>query len=222
MAAGGIAAVVFDLDGVLIESERLWTSVREELTRERGGRWREDAPERMSGMSSHEWAGYMREELGLPMEADEISAAVVERLERAYRERLPLMPGARETVARLHRRWPLALASSANRPLIDLALELAGLASSFEASVSAEEVENGKPAPDVYLEAASRLGVPAERCAAIEDSSSGIRAANAAGMRVIAIPNRDLPPEPESVALADLTIDAVVELTPDMIECLAA
>jgi HAD superfamily hydrolase (TIGR01509 family) len=220
-AAGGPAAVVFDLDGVLIESELIWTRVREQVTRESGGTWTEEAPERMSGLSSIEWATYMRDELGVPMAPEEISAAVVEHLDAEYRRDLPLFPGARETVARLAARWPLALASSANRPLIDLVLELAGLGEHFQATVSSEEVPNGKPAPDVYREAASRLGVPPRTCVAIEDSSSGIKAADTAGMRVIAIPNQDLAPDPADVALAAITVKGVAELTPALVEAVA-
>ncbi len=221
-AAPGPAAVVFDLDGVLIRSELIWTRVREQVTNESGGTWTDDAPERMSGLNSVEWATYMRDELGVPMSPEEISAAVVEHLDAEYRRELPLFPGAQEAVRALAARWPLALASSANRPLIDLVLELAELGDSFRATVSSEEVPNGKPAPDVYLEAAHRLEVPPAACVAIEDSTSGIRAAEAAGMKVIAVPNEDLAPDPEAVAIAALTIPSVSELTPALVEAVAA
>jgi HAD superfamily hydrolase (TIGR01509 family) len=219
--AGGVAAVVFDLDGVLIESELIWTRVREQVTRENGGTWTEEAPERMSGLSSIEWATYMRDELGVTMEPDEISDAVVEHLQTEFRRELPLFPGARDAVGALAARWPLALASSANRPLIDLVLELADIGEHFQATVSSEEVPRGKPEPDVYLEAAKRLDVPPGSCVAIEDSSSGIRAAAGAGMKVIAIPNTDLPPDPAVVALAAVTIPGVSELTPALVEAVA-
>lgn len=212
-----IDAVVFDLDGVLVQTEELWDEVRRELALERGGRYDEDAQRAMMGMSSLEWSRYMREELGVDGSADEISAEVVRRMQERYRERLPLVDGAREAVARLAARWPLGVASSSNRPLIDAVLELSGLAPLFRATVSSEEVARGKPAPDVYLEAAKRVGVDASRCAAIEDSHSGIRSAKAAGMRVVAIPNRSFPPDEDALAEADVVLGSLEQLTPDAV-----
>jgi HAD superfamily hydrolase (TIGR01509 family) len=212
-----IDAVVFDLDGLLLDSEQLWDEAREELARERGGRWHEQAQADMMGMSSPEWSRYMHERIGLAESPEEISAEVVRRMEQLYRERLPLVPGAREAVERLAARWPLGLASSSNRPLIDLALELSGLAPFFRATVSSEEVERGKPAPDVYLETASRLGVEPGRLVAIEDSQNGILSAAAAGMRVIAIPNQRFPPGKEALADAGVVLESLDELTPDVI-----
>jgi HAD superfamily hydrolase (TIGR01509 family) len=212
-----IDGVVFDLDGVLLDSEQIWDSVREELVRERGGRWHERAQRDMMGMSSLEWSRYLHDELGVPDPPDEISAEVVRRLESRYRDRLPVLPGAREAVERLAARWPLALASSSNRELIDLALELMGVGHLFGATVSSEEVARGKPAPDVYLEAARRLGVDPARAAAVEDSQNGIRAAKAAGMRVIAVPNEHFPPADDSLAQADVVLGSLAELTPETI-----
>jgi HAD superfamily hydrolase (TIGR01509 family) len=214
---GPIDAVVFDLDGLLVDSEHLWDEVREALVRERGGRWHERAQEDMMGMSSPEWSRYMHEQLGLEESPDEIAAEVVRGMEVIYRERLPLLPGAREAVERLAARWPLGLASSSNRPLIDLALELSGLAPHFRATVSSEEVARGKPAPDVYLEAARRLGVDPARAAAIEDSQNGILSALAAGMHVIAIPNRRFPPDEEPLGRAHV-LGSLAELTADAVE----
>ena len=213
-----IDGVVFDLDGLLIETEEIWDEVREELVRERSGRWTESAQRDMMGMSSKEWSRYMHDELGVSDPPDEINRLVVERMAERYREHLPLLPGAVEAVERIATRWPLAVASSSNRPLIDLVLELSGLASHFRVTVSSEEVERGKPAPDVYLEAARRLGVAAERSAAVEDSESGIRSAKAAGLRVIAIPNRSFPPSDEALASADVVLASLEELTPAAIE----
>ena len=213
-----IEAVVFDLDGVLLDSEQVWDEVREELVKERGGRWHEQAQTEMMGMSSVEWSRYMHDELDLPEPPEEISAEVVQRLDEVYRKRLPLIDGAREAVERLAARWPLGLASSSNREVIDLVLDLSGLARYFRVTVSSEEVPRGKPAPDVYLEAARGLGVPPERCAAVEDSHNGIRSAKAAGMRVIAIPNQHYPPGEEALALADVTLGSLEELTPSIVE----
>ena len=209
----GVAAVVFDLDGVLVDSEHVWDEVREDLARERGGRWHERAQADMMGMSSTEWSRYMHDVLGLTDSPEEISAEVVRRMEARYAEHLPLVDGAVEAVERLARAFRLGLASSSNRPLIEVVLEKAGLADLFETTVSSEEVERGKPAPDVFLEAARRLGVPPEACAAIEDSGNGIRAARTAGMLVLAIPNQRYPPPAEVLALADAVLESLSDLT---------
>jgi HAD superfamily hydrolase (TIGR01509 family) len=213
-----IDGVVFDLDGLLLDSEQVWDAAREELAEERGGRWHPRAQRDMMGMSSPEWSRYMHDVIGVPEPPEEINAEVVHRLERRYRERLPVIPGAREAVERLAKRWPLALASSSNRELIDLALHLMGVADRFQATVSSEEVTRGKPAPDVYLEAARRLGVDPTRTAAIEDSHNGIRAAKAAGMRVIVVPNEHFPPDEEALALADAVLEELAELTAEAVE----
>jgi len=211
-----VTAVVFDLDGVLVDSEQLWDRARRELVEERGGVWREDATRAMMGMSSREWSRYLHDELQVDLEPAEISAAVVAKLEQLYREQLPLLPGARAAVLALAQRWPLGLASSANREVIDLVLELAELEDSFAATVSSEEVPRGKPAPDVYLEAARRLGVAPTDCAAVEDSTNGLRAAAAAGMRIIALPNRAFPPAEDALQLADVVIGSLDELRPTL------
>jgi HAD superfamily hydrolase (TIGR01509 family) len=216
-----IRAVVFDLDGVLIDSEHVWDAAREELARERGGRWHEGAQQEMMGMSSTEWSRYMHETIGVPDPPEEISAEVVRRLERIYRKHLPLIEGAAEAVERLAARWPLAVASSSNRPIIDLTLELSGLARFFLVTVSSEEVPRGKPAPDVYLEAAKRLGVDPTACAAVEDSHNGILSAKGAGMRVIAIPNPRYPPAADTLAAADAVLASINELTPATVESLS-
>ena len=212
-----IEAVVFDLDGVLLDTEQIWDEVRGRYVRERGGRYDAEVQRAMMGMSSPEWSRFLVEEAGVPGPPETVSSEIVELMVARYREQLPLVPGAREAVARLASRWPLALASSANRPLIDAALELSGLAPSFRATVSSEEVAQGKPAPDVYLEAARRLGVAAERCAAIEDSHSGIGSARAAGMRVVAIPNAHYPPGAEALAQADVVLASIRDLSAEAI-----
>ena len=213
-----IEAVIFDLDGVLIDSESAWDEVRREFVLERGGRWHDHTQRDMMGMSSVEWSRYIHDELGVDMPPAQISAEVARRLARLYRERLPLVPGAHDVVERLAARWPLALASSSNRELIDLVLEAAHLAHYFGATVSSEEVAHGKPAPDVYLEAARRLEIQPSRCAAIEDSHNGILSGAAAGMRVIAIPNREFAPGREARAKAARVLESLDELTPEVIE----
>jgi HAD superfamily hydrolase (TIGR01509 family) len=208
-----IDAVVFDMDGVLLASEEVWDAVREEYVRERGGRYDVEIQRAMMGMSSREWSRFLHDDADVPEGAEEINVEVVRRMLDAYGEHLPLIPGAVDAVRRLAARFPLGLASSSNRELIDTALELADLSQSFSATVSSEEVAHGKPAPDVYLEAARRLGVDPRRCAAVEDSHGGIRSAKSAGMRVIAIPNPTYPPDDEALALADAVIRSLDDLT---------
>jgi HAD superfamily hydrolase (TIGR01509 family) len=213
-----IEAVVFDLDGLLLDTEQVWDEVRERLARERGGRWHDRAQADMMGMSSTEWSRYMHTELGLRESPEELNRLVVEQMQGRYRERLPLVDGAVEAVQRIGARWPLGLASSSNRPLIDLALELMGVAQLFRATVSSEEVERGKPAPDVYLEVVRRLGVAADATVAIEDSANGIRSAKAAGMGVVAVPNPHFPPPPEVLADAVVVVESLAGLSGDAVE----
>jgi HAD superfamily hydrolase (TIGR01509 family) len=215
-------AVIFDLDGVLIDSEGVWARVRERFVREHGGRWRGEAQREMMGMSSTEWSRYMAEELGVPLPPQEISDRVVEQVGEVYRSELPLLPGARAAVRRIAAAYPLGLASSANRPLIDLVLELADLAPLFSVTISSEEVARGKPAPDVYLEAATRLEVEPGRAAAIEDSTNGVLAARAAGLAVIAIPNPAFPPTPNALEAAERVLTSLDELEPETVEAVVA
>jgi HAD superfamily hydrolase (TIGR01509 family) len=212
-----IDAIVFDLDGVLIDSEAVWDASRRAVTTENGGQWRAGATRAMMGMSSPEWSRYLHDELGVALDPDEIAARVVERMIASYRADLPVFPGATAAVQRLSKRWPLGLASSANRPVIDAALAGSGLAAHFAATVSSEEVPRGKPAPDVYLEAARRLDVEPGHAAAVEDSSNGLRAGEAAGMLVVALPNQAFPPDSDALGLADLVVDSLDALTPESI-----
>jgi HAD superfamily hydrolase (TIGR01509 family) len=205
-------AVVFDLDGVIVDTEELWDEARQELVRERGGAWTDHATADMMGMSSPEWSRYMHEALGVREPPEEINREVVRRMLVRYAEQPPLIDGAVEAVERLAARWPLGVASSSNREVIDVALEVTGLAPFFRATVSSEEVARGKPAPDVYLEAARRLDVDPTRCAAVEDSANGIRSASAAGMRVIAIPNPAFPPPDDVLDQAATVLDSIREL----------
>ena len=203
---------MFDLDGVILDTEELWNEVREGLARERNGRWSDTAQADMMGMSSTEWSRYMHDVVGLEEPPEEINREVVRRMLERYAARLPLIDDAVEAVRRLADEWPLGLASSSNRELIDRALDVSGLAPCFRATVSSEEVARGKPAPDVYLEAARRLEVPPGACAAVEDSASGLRSAHAAEMRVVAIPNAAFPPPADALALADLVLGSISEL----------
>jgi HAD superfamily hydrolase (TIGR01509 family) len=207
-----IEAVVFDLDGVIVDSEQVWDEVREAYVVETGGRYSERATREMMGMSSPEWSTYMSEELAVPGTPEEINAAIVERMLARYGEAPPLIPGAVVAVRRIAARWPLAIASSSNPELIEVVVRAAGLGDVFGIAVSSQEVPRGKPAPDVYLEAARRLGVEPTSCGAVEDSHNGIRSAKAAGMRVVAVPNPHFPPDDEAMAAADVVIGSIDEL----------
>jgi HAD superfamily hydrolase (TIGR01509 family) len=211
------AAVVFDLDGVLVDSEARWDEARRAVVDAEGGAWRPEATRAMMGMSAPEWSRYLHDELGVALAPPDVSAAVVARMADGYRRELPLLPGAVEAVRALAARWPLGVASSANRELIELVLREAGLGGAFAAVVSSEEVARGKPAPDVYLEAARRLDVAPGRCVAVEDSANGLRAAAAAGMAVVAVPNPHFPPGPEALALADAVVATPGDVTPALV-----
>ncbi|HUH80288.1 MAG TPA: HAD family phosphatase [Solirubrobacteraceae bacterium] len=216
------AAVVFDLDGVLIDSEGVWNTARREVALAQGGHWSEGAQRAMMGMSSTEWSAYMHDRLAVELPPERISEIVVSKLLELYRHEMPLLPGAVEAVDSLSEVWPLGLASSANRPVIELVLSLSGLWERFAATVSSEEVPHGKPAPDVYLQAARELDVPAEECVAVEDSANGIRSAAAAQMSVIAVPNREFPPSAGELELADDVLGSLQELDRARVEWAAA
>jgi HAD superfamily hydrolase (TIGR01509 family) len=211
------AAVLFDLDGVLLDSEPTWDEARRRYVADHGGTWRPEATERTMGMSAPEWARYLHDELGVAEPPEAISDGVVALVLAAYRDRLPLMPHATETVPALARRWPLGLASSSNRPVIEAVLDASGLRPCFAAVVSSEEVPRGKPAPDVYLAVAAALDVEARDCVAVEDSANGIRSAHAAAAHTIAVPNPRFPPEPEVLTLAVAILGSLAELTPDLV-----
>lgn len=217
-----VAAVVFDLDGVLIDSEPVWEQVRRQYVAEHGGRWRPDSQQRLMGMSTPEWSSYLATELGVDAPPSRIAHEVVEEVGRRYETDLPLMPGAVEAVQRLASRWPLGLASSAARPLIDRVLAATGMTSLFKVTVSTEEVRRGKPAPDVYLTVAERLAVAPAQTVAVEDSSNGLRSASAAGMVVVAVPHPRYPPAPDVLARADLVLRSLDDLRPEVLEKLPA
>ena len=204
-----VGSIVFDLDGVLVDSEQLWDRARRELVAERGGSWRDEATQTMMGMSTREWSRYMHDALRVDLDPAEISAVVVDRLEQLYRQELPLLPGARDAVTALATIWPLGLASSANREVIDLVLELAELESCFDATVSSEDKAK-------LEQLKSRLAVAAVDCAAVEDSTNGLRAAAAAGMTVIALPNPAFPPTDDALRLATAVIHSLDELRPTL------
>jgi HAD superfamily hydrolase (TIGR01509 family) len=212
-----IEAVVFDVDGILVQSEELWDEARRDLASDAGIDWPDEATDAMMGMSSNEWSAYMHESVGVPSSPEEINAAVVERLVERYRKDLPWIAGAREAVGRMGAAYPLGLATSSNREIIDILVEVGGLAGLLRATVSSEEVGRGKPAPDVYLECASRMGFAPSGCAAVEDSTNGLLSAAAAGMRVIAIPNDAHPPAERGLAKAHVVLDSIADLQPGVV-----
>ena len=208
-----IEAVVFDLDGVLIDSEPVWEEVRREVVAAHGGHWAPDAQDRLMGMSTAEWSAYLVADLGVRLPPPRVAEVVIEAMAARYRSHLPLLPGAMEAVRLLGARFTLGLASSAPRSLIAVVLDASGLRSSFAAVRSTEEEARGKPAPDVYLTVAGLLGVPPASCAAVEDSSNGLRSAAAAGCAVIAVPRPAYPPAPDALAVARLVLGSLTELT---------
>jgi HAD superfamily hydrolase (TIGR01549 family) len=212
-----VDAIIFDLDGVLLDSEPIWSEVRKEYTIARGGHWVSDAQERMMGMSTQEWAQYLHDDLRVPVPAGTIADEVIYEMVRRYGTAPPWFPGAVDAVKRMAQRWPIGLASSSPSRLIGVVLQTSELGEYVKVALSTEEVGKGKPAPDVYLAVAARLGVIPDRCAAVEDSTNGLRSARAAGMRVIAVPTSTYPPDPEELRHADVVLDGVAALTEEVV-----
>jgi HAD superfamily hydrolase (TIGR01509 family) len=213
-----VSAVVFDLDGVIIDTEEVWEDVRRSYVAGYGRQFLPDSQARMMGMSTGEWSTHLSVDVGVPRTPEQVARDVLARMAERYRQALPLIPGSVEAVRRMGQRFTLALASSSARVLIDQVLATAGLTDAFQVTVSTEEVPRGKPWPDVYLEAVSRLGVAPEVCAAVEDSSNGLRSAAAAGLAVIAVPHGVYPPAPDALAKAALVVDDLDELTVEAVE----
>ncbi|MFR9730543.1 HAD family hydrolase [Saccharopolyspora sp. MS10] len=204
------AAVLFDLDGVLVDSEQLWDRIRRDVVATHGGRWTEDATGAMQGMSTPEWARYLVDDLGARLTAEQAADVVIEEMARVYAERAPVLPGAEDAVRAVAARFPIAIASSAPPRIIRAFLDSTGL--EVGATLSSEQVGAGKPAPDVYLEAARMLGTTAARCAAVEDSSNGLRAATASGATVFAVPNPHFPPAEDALAGVHRILGDISEL----------
>ena len=213
------AAIVFDLDGVLVDSEQVWDDVRRAVVTDRGGRWTDEATAAMQGMSTPEWARYLTT-LGAAGSPDELARAVIEAMADRYRAHVPLLPGAVEAVTALSEWWPLGVASSSPPELIRVVLTAAGLTARFRVTVSSEEVPRGKPAPDVYHAAATRLVAEPATCVAVEDSANGLRAAAAAGMVLVAVPNPHFPPPADALSLARASVRTPAGLTPELIRAL--
>lgn len=212
-----IEAVILDLDGVIVESEQVWDRVRRSFVELNGGTWREDSSRHMMGLSTREWAHYLTSELGVELSDEDVADQVIEKMKLDYDRHLPLIPGAAMAVRLLSADWPLAVASGSPMSLIEAVLEGGSIRAMFQVVLSCDEVAAGKPAPDVYLEAARRLNVNVQRCAVVEDSSNGIKSAAAAGAKVIALPNPVYPPDRETLALASAVVGDLRSLTPQIV-----
>lgn len=220
--AAPVAAVVFDMDGVLTDTETIWDEVRRGLAAEDGVPWPDGATEAMMGMSTPEWSDFMATTVGVRGDAEQVAGRTIGAMAARYREHLPTLPGAEAAVRRMAARWPVGLTSSSPRRLIDASLEALGVTGRIAVSVSTEEVDRGKPAPDGYLRTCELLGVAPGRAVAIEDSSNGLRSAAAAGMRVIAVPHEAFPPAPDALALADVQVGSLDEVTVELVERLGS
>jgi len=205
-------AVVFDLDGVLVDSERTWDEVRQAVVTEHGGTWTPEATRAQQGMSTPEWARYLVDELGARLTPERIAEVVVAAMAERYAEGPPVIPGAAETVRAVAAHYPVAIASSSPPVLIKAFLEATELTGLVRVALSSEQVSAGKPAPDVYLEAARQLGVEPTACAAVEDTTNGLRSALAAGMAVYAVPNPHFPPDPAVLEKVTAVLDDITEL----------
>jgi HAD superfamily hydrolase (TIGR01509 family) len=213
-----VAAVIFDLDGVIVDSEIWWHDERVAWAASIHRSWTVEDSHAVMGANSEGWARIMRERLALdPGTEPAIEAAIVRRMVARYASGAPAIPGAVEAVRRIARDWLVAIASSAHRDVIDAALEATGLAGSIPVVVSSDEVTHGKPAPDVYLETAARLGVPPARCLVVEDSINGLRAGQAAGMTAALVPNDSVPPAPGAFDIADVVVDRLADLDPSTV-----
>jgi HAD superfamily hydrolase (TIGR01509 family) len=212
-----IKAVVFDMDGLLVDSEPLWQRARIEAFGAERLRWTETDQERVMGSSTQEWAVYLAEKLEHAYAPGEIIDRVVTQMERYYRENLPLLPGAREVIAQLQGRYPLGLASGSSVRLIEAVLASTGWGIVFDEVLSSDNMANGKPAPDIYLEITRRLGVSVECTAVFEDSANGILAGSAAGTKVIAVPHTYHRPGDDVLRRSALVLDSLLDFTPAML-----
>lgn len=214
-----IDTIVFDMDGVIVDTEEIWNEVRHDFAVNHGGTWKRELDQpKVMGANSQQWAVSLRENNGVDLPVEEILRGIIDGLKERFGRELPVIEGAPEAIARLGRRYRLGVASSSPLEFVEYALEMAGVRERFAVVLSSDEVESGKPLPYVYLEACRRLDTAPNRAVAVEDSANGIKAAHAAGMAVIAIPNPGFPPSPESLALADAQLRSVAELTETFVD----
>lgn len=215
-----IEAVIFDLDGVIVESEQVWDRVRHSFVVAHGGVWRDDSSRHMMGLSTRAWTRYLTADLGVSLPDEEVAKQVIEEMKCDYGRNLPLVAGAVPLVRELATNWPLAVASGSPLSLVEAVLSGGAIRGEFQVLVSSDEVASGKPAPDVYIEAARRLTVRVDRCVVVEDSGNGIKSAAMAGARVIAIPNSAYPPDSKTLSLATLVLADITMLTSEVVRSL--
>jgi HAD superfamily hydrolase (TIGR01509 family) len=212
-----IEAIVFDQDGLLVDSEPHWNEARRQMAAERGIEWTRDDQKACMGVSTLTWAKYMIRRMNLDQTPDQVIARIVGTMETLYARQVPYLPGAVQAVDCAARFGPTGLASGSHRRLIDMVTADAPLRGKFKVVVCADDVPAGKPAPDVYLRAARELGVRAASCICLEDSANGILAGKSAGMKVIAVPDHRMPPLQEILRQADLVLPSLVEFNRDVI-----
>ena len=212
-----IKAVIFDMDGILIDSEPYWNEARRIMAAGAGIEWNSDDHKAVMGVSTTQWVSYMTSRLKLDMAPAEVEAHIVGQMESLYQERIPYLPGAREAVALASDNYPTGLASGSPRILVDAVTNDDAMRGRFREIISSDEVANGKPAPDVYLEACRRLGCSPEHCICIEDSGSGIQAGKKAGMKVIAVPDSRFAPAKDKLDLADIVLCSLTEFSMEVL-----
>ena len=213
-----IEAVIFDLDGLLVDSEPVWDEARRAMADEAGTSWTSDDHKAVMGVSTQEWADYMIDRLELERSPQEVIDEVVARMVAMYRSGVPYLPGAIDSVDLATSHYPTALASGSHPTLVEAVMADEALRGKFQVVVTADEVGAGKPAPDVYLVTAGRLGVPPEACVCVEDSGNGILAGVRAGMKVIAVPDPRFPPDAEVLDQADAVLPSLSELSLELLE----
>lgn len=212
-------AVIFDLDGTLVNTEAEWDRIRRGLAAAQGLPWPDSATTDQMGMATQQWSAYMVERVGVAGTPEEVADQVIDEMVALYRRGLDVLPGAIEVVHRMAARGPIGLASSSPRILIDTALEVMGVSRLFGATCSTAEVGGrGKPDPAAFLTVAADLGVAPGNCVVVEDSTNGVLAGHRAGMKVIAIPQPFHPPAPHALDLADAVLDRLDELTDDLLD----
>ncbi len=208
-------AIIFDMDGLLVDSEPCWDAARKAWAHERGvDDWGPDDHRACMGVSTNTWADYMIRRLKLDLSREAVIARVVQGMRDIYRRGIPYKPGAVEAVARAAACCPVGLASGSEKSLIALVVADGPMAGKFQAVVCTDDMPHGKPAPDVYLECARQLGVEPAECVCLEDSGAGIQSGKAAGMTVIAVPDPRFPPKPAALALADVVLTSLEQFNP--------
>ncbi len=216
-----IEAIVFDMDGVLVDSEVYWDKSRVDFARDRGKVWTDEFQRLAMGRSTVGWARVMQEKLALDDTIDEIIAEMKARVIAHYEERMPTRPGALESVSHMQQHFRVGLASGSPTEIIKAVLSITGLDQIFEVMIYGDEVPRGKPAPDIYLEALEQLGVAPAVSLGIEDSANGLRSLKAAGMLAVAAPSPDYPLPDDILALADAHITTLEDFTVDLVRGIA-